>query len=210
MHPAPQPSALGPLLRARRLTSATTGMSLYDGPRAGSGGTRQDMTQARAIYQANLDAVSEAIMTGDLHLLRRHIAIPIMLYGPASEVVVSSIEEMEILISDYRAQLIAKGFTAYRRHCLTAQVQPGPSKMIVGRHRTEIMAGLNHIVPPYDCTLALMRIDGAWMAVWEQVEDCATTVEFLSPDMTDAQKRAHAALAHRAASQGGQPPKGRV
>jgi hypothetical protein len=164
------------------------------------------MTQARAIYQANLDAVSEAIMTGDLQLLCRHIAIPIMLYGPASEVVVSSIEEMEILIADYRAQLIAKGFTAYRRHCLTAQMQPGPSNMIVGRHRTEIMAGLSHVVPPYECTLALMQIDGAWMAVWEQVEDCATTVEFLSPDMTDAQKRAHAAMGHGAKM----PPKGRA
>ena len=165
-----------------------------------------EMTTVRDIYQANLDAVSEAILTGDLPVLRRHLAIPIMLYGPTSEVVISSVEELEIVVSDYREQLIARGFTAYRRTCIEAEVQPGFPDMIVGRHRTEIMAGRNPLLPPYHCKLALMRIDGSWKAVWEQVECRRDEIEFLSPDFTAAQKRAHSAMGHRP----DKPPKGRA
>lgn len=167
----------------------------------------KEMTTAHAIYQANLDAVSQAIMTGDLPLLRQHIAIPILLSGPTSEIVVSSVEELEIVVSDYREELIGKGFTAYRRTCIEAQVQPGQSDMIVGRHRTEIMAGRNHLLPPYECKLALMLIDGGWKAVWEQVECPRNEIEFLSRDISDAQKLAHAKLSLRAPGGPHTPPK---
>lgn len=158
------------------------------------------MATAASIYQANLDAVSEAIMTGDLHALRRHVAIPIMLYAPSSEVVVSSIEEMEILIADYRQQLIARGFTSYRRECLSARFQSGMRDMIIGQHSTVIMAGRTEVMPKFDVQMALMRIDGAWKAIWQEVVAENTSIEFLAQDITDAQKRAHDALGKSAAS----------
>jgi hypothetical protein len=153
------------------------------------------MTIASQIYQANLDAVSAAVMTGDLPVLRRHVAIPIMLYGPASEVVVSSIEEMEILIFEYRQQLIARGFTSYDRTCLSAQFQPGMPDMILGHHSTLIMAGRAELMPRFDVQMALMRIEGQWKAIWQQVVAEEAPIEFLARDITDAQKKAHAAFA---------------
>jgi hypothetical protein len=151
------------------------------------------MSTACDIYQSNLDAVSHAIVTGDLHLMCRHVAIPIMLNGPSSEVVVSSIAEMEILISDYRQQLIAHGFTSYTRTCLSARFQPGMPDMIMGRHSTQIMAGRAEVMPTYDVQMALMRIDGAWKAIWQDVVAKDAPIEFLAQDMTEAQKKAHAA-----------------
>ena len=152
------------------------------------------MTTAFDIYQANLDAVSDAILTGDLPRLRRHVAIPIMLYGPASEVVVSSIEEMEIVIADYRQELIAKGFTSYTRTCLSARFQAGRRDMILGRHSTLILAGRAEIMPAFDVEMALMRIDGAWKAIWQQVVTRDAPIEFLAADITEAQKKAHDAM----------------
>lgn len=152
------------------------------------------MTTAFDIYQSNLDAVSEAILTGDLPLLCRHVAIPIMLYGPASEVVVTSVEEMEILIAEYRQELIAKGFTSYIRTCRSARFQAGTRDMILGRHSTLILAGRSEIMPPFDVDMALMRIEGTWKAIWQQVVLREAPIEFLAPDIAQAQKKAHDAM----------------
>lgn len=155
------------------------------------------MSEACTIYQANLDCVSHAIMTGDLPLVLCHVAIPIMLYGPCSEVVVSSVEEMEILITDYRQQLIAQGFTNYVRTCVAAHFQPGLPDMIVGQHSTRIMAGRTEVMPTFHVQMSLMRIDGVWKAIWQQVVAEDAKIEFLARDITDAQKKAHAAMGKR-------------
>ncbi len=155
------------------------------------------MASAQEIYKANLDAVSAGILTGDFRLIVQHIGVPILMATGSREVVVSSVEEMEILISDYRQQLIAKGLVEYRRTCLWAEFQPSMPDMIVGGHRTEIRSATGFIVPPYHCRLALMRIDGRWKAIWEQAHIAEESLEFLAADIALAQQQAHAALTAR-------------
>ncbi|MDE3079818.1 MAG: hypothetical protein KGI94_07290 [Paracoccaceae bacterium] len=159
------------------------------------------MVSATEIYKSNLDAVSLGILTGDFRLIVQHIGVPILLSTGSREVVVSSVEEMEILISEYRQQLVSKGLVDYRRTCLWAEFQPNLPDMIVGAHRTEIVSADGFIVSPYQCRLVLMRIDGQWKAIWEQAHVAETDVEFLAPDIARAQQQAHAALNARLRTQ---------
>ncbi len=159
------------------------------------------MASAPEIYKANLDAVSAGILTGDFRLIVQHIGIPILMATGSREVVVSSVEEMEILITEYRQQLIEKGLVEYRRTCLWAEFQKPLPDMIMGEHRTEIRSATGLIVPPYHCRLALMRIDGQWKAIWEHAHIVEDDVEFLATDIAKAQARAHAALTERLRAQ---------
>ena len=156
------------------------------------------MICATEIYQANLDAVSAGMMTGDFHAFFTHIGMPIMMATGSREVVVSSYEEMLILVTEYREQLLSQGMVDFRRFCLWADWQPAAPDMIMGCHRTEIRSVTGYVIPPYQCQLALMRIDGVWKAIWEQANVAEDRIEFLAADIALAQEKAHAVLSARA------------
>ena len=64
---------------------------------------------AMQIYQDNLDAVSKALMDGDLREVMRYIAIPNMMSTHDTEIVMSSPEELDMVITDFREALLDRG-----------------------------------------------------------------------------------------------------
>ncbi|MCR9109921.1 hypothetical protein [Marivita sp. XM-24bin2] len=149
---------------------------------------------AKRIYQENLDAVSKALMDGDLREMMRHIAIPNMMSTHDTEIVMSSPEELDIVMTDFRAQLLARGVEVYTRTCLEADFVVGRDDMIAGHHRTETEGADGVAVNPYLNHMVLMRIDGRWMGIWLQAILKNTELEILSPDIAAAQAEARRML----------------
>jgi hypothetical protein len=143
------------------------------------------------IYQRNLDAVSEAVWTGDLALILRHIAIPNQMLTNDAEYVIASPDEMLILVTDFRAELTRLGADSYRRICRTADFVPGQDDLIVGQHETFILKNGTPLRPPYLNDMTLIRsADGLWRGC--RIEARATNAGMLmiiSPDMAAAQRR---------------------
>ncbi|WP_439122666.1 hypothetical protein [Marivita sp.] len=149
---------------------------------------------AMKIYQKNLDAVSEALMDGDLPKMMRHIAIPNMMSTCDKEIVMSSPEELDMVMSDFRTQLLSHGVETYTRICLEADFVVGRNDMIAGRHETSTTGADGVAVSPYLNHMVLMKIDDQWKGVWLQAVMKNTELESLSPDIADAQAEAHRVL----------------
>lgn len=151
-------------------------------------------SEAVRIYQENLDAVSKALMEGDLHLMMRHIAVPNMMSTNDTEIVMSSPEELDLVMSDFRNQLLDRGVETYVRTCLDAAFVVGRDDMIAGRHRTETRGRQGVAGPEYLNHMVLMRIDGRWMGIWLQAIMDNTELQILSPDIAAAQAEARRML----------------
>ena len=152
------------------------------------------MSTAVRIYQDNLDAVSKALMDGDLREVMRHIAIPNMMSTHDTEIVMSSPEELDIVITDFRAALLDRGVVSYIRTCLEADFVAGRDDMIAGRHRTDTADANGVPVTSYLNHMVMMQIDGTWMGIWLQAIMANTELQILSPDIAAAQAEARRVL----------------
>lgn len=154
------------------------------------------MTQSTAvrIYQENLDIVSKAVMDCDLPLVMRHIAVPNMMSTKDTEIVMSSPEELDMVMTDFRNHLLARGVETYRRICLDAAFVAGRDDMIAGRHRTETTGAEDEPITQYLNHMVLMRIEGQWKGIWLQAIMDNTELQILSPDIAAAQAEARRML----------------
>lgn len=154
------------------------------------------MTQSTAvrIYQENLDIVSRAVMDCDLPLVMRHIAVPNMMSTKDTEIVMSSPEELDMVMTDFRNHLLARGVETYRRTCLDAAFVAGRDDMIAGRHRTETTGAEDEPITQYLNHMVLMRIEGRWKGIWLQAIMDNTELQILSPDIAAAQAEARRML----------------
>jgi hypothetical protein len=116
---------------------------------------------AQRIYQQNLDAVSAAVLAGDLQDMMNHIAIPNMMATHDCEIVMTSPEELDMVMQDFRAQLLARGVHAYRRTCIEARFVAGRGDMIAGRHSSEghCTAGRSAISPYMNHSVLMLMAD---------------------------------------------------
>ena len=149
---------------------------------------------AMQIYQDNLDAVSKALMDGDLREVMRYIAIPNMMSTHDTEIVMSSPEELDMVITDFREALLDRGVSSYVRTCLDADFVVGRDDMIAGRHRTDTADAKGVPITSYLNHMVLMRIDGTWMGIWLQSIMANTELQILSPDIAAAQAEARRVL----------------
>ena len=154
---------------------------------------------AMEIYQKSMDAINAAFFSRDIAALHRHIALPFMVTTNSSELIITTIEELDLILCDYHAQLRKTGVTQYRRTCLKAAFQPHDPDMIVGVHRSEIMSKARYVVTPFLCHVAFMKIGGLWKAVWEQADVDERDLQMLNPEMVRKQQQAYAAIAQRRA-----------
>lgn len=152
---------------------------------------------AMDIYQKSMDAINAALFSKDIAALQRHIALPSLINTNSSQLIITTIEELDLILCDYHAQLRKTGVTQYRRTCLRAAFQPHDPDMIVGVHRSEIMANARYVVAPFLCHVALMRIGGLWKVVWEQAAIDEGELQMLDPEMVLKQKQVYAELAPR-------------
>jgi hypothetical protein len=156
------------------------------------------------LYQSHLDTVSRAVLEGDLATILQHIALPNMMSTRTKRVVATCPEEMDVIVSDIRAQLLARNVTEFRRTCIEANFVVGVPDMIVGRHRTEALSHGVPVLPEYAGSMAMMRINGTWQGIWLDTDADDLAVTMLSADFIEASDRVRRAV--ETGGPTGQPP----
>lgn len=146
---------------------------------------------ARKIYQANLDAVSASVLSGELKAAFDHLAIPNLMATRHCEIVTASAELLTLVLADHHRQLQDRGVVEYRRICTEAAFVPGMQDMIAGRNDTHMVLKDGSRPTPYSSRMVLMRTDGAWKGIWIQTDVLNTEFTILSPDIAAAQSEAH-------------------
>jgi hypothetical protein len=141
------------------------------------------------IYQRNLDAVTQALWTGDLALILRHIAIPNQMLTNDAELIIASPDEMHLAMTDFRDTLHRLGADRYLRVCRQADFVPGRGDMISGVHDTFVLRDGMPVKPPYRNLMTLIHsADGAWRGIRIEARAENTDYPILSPDLAEAQR----------------------
>jgi hypothetical protein len=145
---------------------------------------------AAAIYQANLDAVSKALWTLDLRLALRHLALPNQTVTADAEYVVTSPDDLLIIMTDFVAGLRAMGADSYLRVCRSARFTTAERDVIVGDHDTFLLKDGQPLRPPYLNVMTLVRTsEGNWLACRIEAAEHNAVVPIISPDLARAQQR---------------------
>lgn len=145
---------------------------------------------AAAIYQANLDAVSKALWTADLQLALEHLAIPNQTVTADAEYVMTSPDDVHIILTEFLAGLRAMGADSYLRVCRSARFMGASEDVIVGEHDTFLLKSGKVLRPPYLNVMTLVRsTEGRWLGCRIEAAEHNTAVPIISPDMAIAQQR---------------------
>jgi hypothetical protein len=126
------------------------------------------MEDAVAIYQRNLDRVSELLWVRDFEGLRAYLAVPNEVVTDDMSFPISDWADMLVHLRIYRDSLDAMGAEGYHRLCTEARFA-GQSDRIEGRHTTYTLRGVTHLVEPHASEMGL-RLEGRrWRACWLRV-----------------------------------------
>ncbi|MEF3048377.1 hypothetical protein [Pseudotabrizicola sp. L79] len=152
------------------------------------------MPSAVAIYQSNLDQVSEALWRGDVPGILHHIALPNSMLTEDASFIINSSDEMVIVANDFRDHMISVGADGYRRTCISARYVSLRKDLIVGMHETRLRAGDRPFGQPFLNRMTLLHRQGRWQAVLLETSIKNTDLTILSPDLVECQKQALAKL----------------
>lgn len=152
------------------------------------------MQPATAIYQNNLDAVSEALWNRDVKTIMEHLAMPNSMVTHDATFIISSIDEMAILVTEFRDHMASIGADKYERICLSARYLSARNDLIIGIHETRISKGGTVIGAPYLCRMTLINRDGNWQGVLIEYEISNAHIKILSPDLVESQMQALARI----------------
>ena len=147
------------------------------------------MGSAVAIYQSNLDAVSDALWACDLASVLMHVALPNYMGTNDADLVICSPDEMFIVINDFRDQMARQGADGYRRTCVQAAFVTPRRTMITGLHETQLLRNGEPLRPPYLNRMTLLRAQGRWLAFRLEAEAPNAETGILSADLAEAQRR---------------------
>ena len=153
------------------------------------GAVKGDLVAA-TIYQANLDAVSKALWTSDLQLALQHLALPNQTVTADTEYVMTSPDDVHIIMTDFLDGLRALGADAYLRVCRGARFTTADRDVIVGEHDTFLLKEGQPLRPPYLNVMTLVRsTDDRWLACRIEAVEHNSVVPIISPDLARAQQR---------------------
>lgn len=124
----------------------------------------EPVAAARAIYQANLDAVGVAFWARDWDTIVRLIHTPSVVSSLDSVSRHDTPEAMIASFSKSRDAFGMMGVTEYHRVCFDADFADGTQMVIAGEHTTHLIRGGSHLLPPYHCVMCLQKIDLTWRA----------------------------------------------
>ncbi|WP_435257686.1 hypothetical protein ACSBLW_16495 [Thioclava sp. FR2] len=149
---------------------------------------------AACVYQANLDAVSGALWRGDVVTILDHLAIPNSMVTEDAALIIASVDEMTITVTEFREQMIAMGADSYSRTCIAARFINGRGDMIVGIHETRITCDGEPVCPSYLNRMTLLHRHDRWKGVVIEAETSNRDITILSPDLAEEQRRELARL----------------
>lgn len=145
---------------------------------------------AASIYQDNLDAVSKALWTTDLTLALQHLALPNQTVTADTEYVMTSPDDVLIILTDFLAGLREMGADSYLRVCRSARFTTTGRDVIVGEHATFLLAAGQVLRPPYLNVMTLVRsVEGRWLACRIEAVEHNAVVPIISSDLALAQAR---------------------
>ena len=147
------------------------------------------MEAASTIYQRNLDAVSAATWRGDFTTMMDHLALPNSMVTEDAAMIISSIDEMVIVATEFRDHLKDQGADAYDRVCLSAEYVNDYHDVIVGIHETRITQNGTLLRDPYLNRMTLLLRQGRWKGVLIEAETSNKDITILSPDLAEDQRR---------------------
>ena len=133
---------------------------------------------ARAIYQANLDAVSRAVWEQDIDAALAHLELPNRMATQDTEFILVDAAELLRAIANLRESLTRLGATGFHRICQDAVVDPSRPDRIIGRHRSYVLRGGSHVLPPYESQMSLVQTAAGWKAndIYSEVNNRDMTV----------------------------------
>lgn len=145
------------------------------------------MSSAAAIYQDNLDAVTDALWRGDVPGILNHIALPNSMVTEDASYIINSIDEMTIVATEFRDHLTSIGADGYHRLCLSARYVTDNRDMIIGLHETRMVNGGVCFGTPYLNRMTLLKRNGNWQGVMVEAETSNEDLTILSPDLAESQ-----------------------
>jgi hypothetical protein len=111
-------------------------------------------------YQTALDVVSDAVMTGDLHTLRRMSRLPYPVRSLTGSHIVDTDEKLVANFEGFSRKVREMGVTHYVRVARHASFT-GPDK-IEGVHVTYFYRNGEEVLAPYENRMILVREYGLW------------------------------------------------
>lgn len=144
---------------------------------------------ASVIYQANLDAVSQALWNRDIPAMLQHLSLPNQVVTEDAEMVIASTEEMCLVANDFRDHLEKIGCNRYLRVCRGAAFMPGACDMIQGSHDTYFLRGQTPLRPPYLNRMTLVLTATGWKGLRIEASARNADCPILSPDLAAEQRR---------------------
>lgn len=121
------------------------------------------MPDPRKIYQATLDALSAAVLQGDVAVARQLIKLPWTVRTLTATLVIDTDAALVAGLLTYTATLQAQRVTDYIRIVRSADyLSP---EAIAGSHTTHTLRGAVVVVPPYENRMVLHLDRGDWRVV---------------------------------------------
>ncbi len=120
------------------------------------------ISNAVAIYQAHLDATSEALWKRDYPKLTQLLICPHTVTAEGETRVFQTPDQVIEGARYFREAIMNLGATAYHRVALSATFSSEEHDEVQGSHRVYILRGGSYIVDPYETTQTLVLDHGQW------------------------------------------------
>ena len=140
------------------------------------------------IYSRHLQAASKATFTGDLEGVLAHIAIPSHIQTADRDAIVTSPEELDLLMQDYSQLLQHEGVTEEVERCLEASFVPGMDDMVAGTHETTWLFADGRPPVTFRTRILLLRYGAQWKMIWLQSELACAQLAVVSAEFASAQR----------------------
>lgn len=118
------------------------------------------MTDPLGAYQANLDAVSDALWRNDRDAIGACLGDRVRIEMRGSEPLEHARSTVVALLLSFREAMVGLGATGYHRVADRASIDD--RGRLVGEHRTYVLRGGNYVIDPYRCAETLRRDGDRW------------------------------------------------
>jgi len=126
-------------------------------------GQQADHARAMVLLQEVLDIQSQALLQGDIALMRSTIALPYRRMTRDVDVIVETEADLEMEVRAFAGSLRSLSTNALIR--LVTDAEFLNDTLIEGYYVTHVLHNATAMVPSYDNRIVLERIDGAWKLV---------------------------------------------
>lgn len=146
-------------------------------------------SDARAIFEAHMDACWKAAREGDFAGVRATFAIPCQIVLADSEMIVTSEDELRAALEHYAGRLAAEGVVEELNWCTEAELVAGKRGIIVGDHMTEWRLADGRPPIRYATQVVLAAYPTGWKLLWLRSELGMHDLEVLDPEFIAQQAR---------------------